>query len=1668
MRNAKRWLAAMMSASMVLSSGGVATLASTMSAYAAEVETPDEVLDDELVEADEDFEEPDSEIVDEVADEIEADEEIVESEEAVEEEAEAEDEYVEEVVEEAEEEEFGLEAASVDAAMASATYTVDTSSIKIPTQNWTGSTLDLSGVDSLKTITVNGGKGNLLLYLGTDYELEVHDSEKPTDEENKASVTFKGIGNYAQDTLEGTVYFEVAEPQGTVTYEVKGLKEEFDFTGAPLSIEDVIDGVYLVKNGNTKIEYPEFTVSLGKKAENAGDTTDVTFKVGDWEKKVTVKVVKADLSKLTLTATNEIKEEYNTKPREPKIEGVTVENDTTTVGTLDAADFSVSYENNIEASDKAYAVIEAKSTCKNFTGKGKVKFEIDKYPLSQSDAFSVSAGATVTFNGKAQTPAVTGKAYIGSGVLDAIEIPASEYKIVPVNKNSTNKGKYKVTLEAAGKNLDTTNAPEVEAYEIVAASAKDVKVEQIKDIPAGTTTGEVEEGFTTYFKATLGDYELKAADYTVKVSAASGDLEEVGNKGTVKLTGIGNFKDSQDVPFTVVERPMVSEYTSTYEVPYNGQAQRPTAKTLTKDDKDPLTGKDDPKAKLNKDQFVAMSYSNNTDVTDAAVVEIEGKGTYEGQKAKVTFKITPKSLVGATATVTGIKEGSYLPGTEISGATVTLTEGKVALTDKDCTVKAENINNGYLESVTVTGKGNYTGTITVGGLKVASNGTSLSNATVTGDIPAGLSAYTPATIGEYVKVAIDGSEVAPKNGNVVNYEIKITSDVSDASKVKPGTTISVKILPKNENLAGSKEASLKVVPRDINDFKDDVNGIPKSVVYNGAEQKPEVTFGTLENVGTLAKDKDYKVSYADNKDAGTATVTIEGTGNYKNKIAKTFKIEKMAIDGKIKYTKPSVSDRQFAVGDAKDLSAQFKVYIEGDEDGKKYGLSASDYTIALDPAKQAVTADTDLARTPITYKLTVNKDSKNFTSAETVALSYNLEKKTVTAADMTVENNEFSLNDEISVAKLGKVTVKVDGTELRAKDYDLALEKLDGDAYAPFEKGKVESLDDKFNVVVNFKGNYIGTARKALAIGADSKTFDIKDVKLIAPSPANSVFNDYNIIEVQANYIGASNDINSGNLDTYCTVEYTDTKSGEKVYWPCTVGTYKATAVATKEYGGKTGESVEFTITPRKMTKGEFKDYADNKLRLTNVEFAGPETKAPIVEEYGLVDWDDEGKPEYGWQKAEYFEVASYDKEWDGEAEKGNATVRTKEGANVTYDGTADKKFYWEKGRISKDFYEIPDQDYTGSAVNPKFVVAKEGTDVDASWVKIKNYGGDTVNASEKTAYAYVEIEVPEDAKKYYGYDEGEIYFNIVDKNADAAKPVIEALKKIDDKSSAAECQAAVDEYNKLTPEQKAKVDADAAAKAGLEKANEKVKSEESEKAAQKEADPVAKQLKAVTDKTSAADAEKAVAAYNALSAAAKAKVDADPAAKAGLAKAQKIAKAAADKKAKDAEAKKNAAAANPVINQLKKITDNSSLSDAQAALAAYNKLTAAQKALVNKNAAAKAGLAKAKKIVDEAGKISAPAKVKIKKAKAGKKKIKVTWTKQKDADGFEIQVATNKKFTKNLKVVTVKKGTAGSKTIKKLKKGKKYYVRVRAFKNVKNGKVYGKFSKKKRSKKVK
>ncbi len=89
------------------------------------------------------------------------------------------------------------------------------------------------------------------------------------------------------------------------------------------------------------------------------------------------------------------------------------------------------------------------------------------------------------------------------------------------------------------------------------------------------------------------------------------------------------------------------------------------------------------------------------------------------------------------------------------------------------------------------------------------------------------------------------------------------------------------------------------------------------------------------------------------------------------------------------------------------------------------------------------------------------------------------------------------------------------------------------------------------------------------------------------------------------------------------------------------------------------------------------------------------------------------------------------------------------------------------------------------------------------------------------------------------------------------------------------------------------------------------------------------------------------------------------------------------------------------------------------------------------------------------------PKQVKVKKAvSTAKKTVKLTWKKSTHCTGFQIVMATSANYKSGKKVVYVKKNTSAAKTIKNLKSGKKYYIRIRAYKKVGKQKIYGRYSK--------
>ena len=154
-------------------------------------------------------------------------------------------------------------------------------------------------------------------------------------------------------------------------------------------------------------------------------------------------------------------------------------------------------------------------------------------------------------------------------------------------------------------------------------------------------------------------------------------------------------------------------------------------------------------------------------------------------------------------------------------------------------------------------------------------------------------------------------------------------------------------------------------------------------------------------------------------------------------------------------------------------------------------------------------------------------------------------------------------------------------------------------------------------------------------------------------------------------------------------------------------------------------------------------------------------------------------------------------------------------------------------------------------------------------------------------------------------------------------------------------------------------------------------------------------------------------------------------------------------------------------ITEGKKCTTCGTVTVAQETIPATGHTEATLKAV--KSTYTKTGLTEGKKC-------TTCGKVTVKQKKVAKKKLKkvtvssvkstkaktaaVSWKKTTDATGYIVEYSTSKKFTsKTTKKVTIKKGKTTKTTLKKLKSGKKYYVRVKAYRTEGKKTVYGSYS---------
>ena len=240
--------------------------------------------------------------------------------------------------------------------------------------------------------------------------------------------------------------------------------------------------------------------------------------------------------------------------------------------------------------------------------------------------------------------------------------------------------------------------------------------------------------------------------------------------------------------------------------------------------------------------------------------------------AEKEFEVVARELTEENVT---FGENLVYTGNELT-QTVTVTVGGKELTkDTDYTVTGLTGTEPGSYPVTVTGTGNYTGTVTKS-FEIAK--ADISGATISDiDSPVG---YTGTAYEPEVTVTFNGTELALDTDYTVAYTNNVNA--GEATVTITGT---------GAHFKGSVEKHFTITAADLSGC---TFAPIADVTYNTKAHTPEVTVAISGR--TLEADKDYTVSYASNVNAGTVTVTVTGKGNFTGSANTTFTIAKADLN----------------------------------------------------------------------------------------------------------------------------------------------------------------------------------------------------------------------------------------------------------------------------------------------------------------------------------------------------------------------------------------------------------------------------------------------------------------------------------------------------------------------------------------------------------------------------------------------------------------------------------------------------------------------------------------------------------------------------------------------------------------------------------------------------
>ena len=373
---------------------------------------------------------------------------------------------------------------------------------------------------------------------------------------------------------------------------------------------------------------------------------------------------------------------------------------------------------------------------------------------------------------------------------------------------------------------------------------------------------------------TSGNYILQeGTDYSLAYANNTNAGE-----ATVTATGMGNFSGERTEGFTITARSMASENVkatlSGNRFAATGEAIQPGVAV-----KWALTD-------LSEGTDYTLSYVNNTKAGTAAAV-LTGIGNYTDAR-NVEFTIYDPVSLAVSAEIDPIAPVIYTRSAQTPAVTVRVGE-KVLTEGWDYTVAYSNNVAAGTGTVTVTGRRDYydeaTAFFVIDPADLATAEMTLSKSEWSSTEP--VYDYSGGENKPYATLTFNGTTLYEGTSFTLSYENNVEAGTATAIATGMG------------NFAGTKRAEFTVSKCDLNDISASI----ETVVYSGEAQTPRFALHTTyldkddySQYRYLAEGADFTVdSWANNTNAGEASVTLTGAGNFTGTRTLPFTIKPMPI-----------------------------------------------------------------------------------------------------------------------------------------------------------------------------------------------------------------------------------------------------------------------------------------------------------------------------------------------------------------------------------------------------------------------------------------------------------------------------------------------------------------------------------------------------------------------------------------------------------------------------------------------------------------------------------------------------------------------------------------------------------------------------------------------------